>query len=69
MHTIEIRSDGPGATTLLLDGHELQGVQRFRLEQGVADPRPKLTLILHPLTVLVNGKEVDVTMYKPGNVT
>lgn len=64
---IEIKSitEGNGSifTEIFIDGHKLRGVRSFKLERGVGDSIPTLTVDLNALNVSV---DTDVLLYASG---
>ena len=59
---IEIRTDG-AFSEIYVDGHKLNGVRSFKLEHGVGNQLPVLTVDLNALNLSVDGK---MLMYQEG---
>ena len=52
---IEIKTNG-AKTEIFVDGHKLNGVRSYRLEHGVGNRVPTLTLDLNALNLSVDGE-------------
>lgn len=59
---IEIRTDG-AFSEIYVDGHQLKGVRRFKLEHGVGNQFPILTVDLNALNLSIDGR---MLLYQEG---
>lgn len=68
---IEIKSineEGTIFTELYIDGHKIDGVRRFTLNQEVGNSIPTLTIDLNALNLKIDGQAV-LYQYGMGNIT
>jgi hypothetical protein len=71
MAKIEIRQvDGEHGifTEVLIDGHKIDGVRRFTLNQGVGDGIPTLTLDLNALNLATDMRMVRIMQEGLGEI-
>lgn len=71
MAKIEIRQvDGEHGifTEVLIDGHKIDGVRRFSLNQGVGDGIPTLTLDLNALNLATDMRMVRIMQEGLGEI-
>jgi len=71
MAKIEIRQvDGERGifTEVLIDGHKIDGVRRFTLNQGVGDGIPTLTLDLNALNLATDMRMVRIMQEGLGEI-
>jgi hypothetical protein len=71
MAKIEIRQvDGEHGifTEVLIDGHKIDGVRRFTLNQGVGDGIPTLTLDLNALNLATDIRMVRIMQEGLGEI-
>lgn len=71
MQKIEIRQvDGKHGifTEVLIDGHKIDGVRRFTLNQGVGDGIPTLTLDLNALNLATDMRMVRIMQEGLGEI-
>lgn len=71
MAKIEIRQvDGEHGifTEVLIDGHKIDGVRRFTLNQGVGDGIPTLTLDLNALNLATGMRMVRIMQEGLGEI-
>lgn len=71
MGKIEIRQvDGKHGifTEVLIDGHKIDGVRRFTLNQGVGDDIPTLTLDLNALNLATDMRMVRIMQEGLGEI-